>query len=216
MPFSMMTGRNVKKNLKITAALIFFNFILIFNCVRDGIRLGYPAFRFEENQVVTFLSALLLGLTGWSSLINYRLLHSSQTGRKFWLFSFFGFLYLCLDEYFMAHEGIDDLVASLFRRETTHLEMDGITIAGFGLLALLVCWFFRKEIFRDRSFLFFLAVGGICLAGTIFFDLFKQLGVWGIVVEESFKIVGVSSFFSGYSLALFSTITQVCFLKAKP
>ncbi|HOJ41064.1 MAG TPA: hypothetical protein PKW42_12095 [bacterium] len=203
-------GSEFKKNVLIVSAVLGLNFVVITCSIFSGIQLGNPALRFEENQTVTFLSALLLGLTGWSALMTYFLRRRLQpeSGQRFWLLSSLGFFYLCLDEYFMAHEGIDDFIASLLKGQPVRSEMDGLTIGAFGVIALVICWNFRKEILSHASFLLFLVLGGFCLAGTVFFDLFKQLDVRAEVVEESFKFLGVSFFFAAYSRVLFSEINR--------
>jgi len=40
---------------------------------------------------------------------------------NFWLFSAIGFLYLCMDEYFMAHEGMDEWIGLLFKKNIKYL-----------------------------------------------------------------------------------------------
>lgn len=208
---------NRKRTAGLVVLVLILNFILIICAVINGQKLGNPFLRFEENQTVTFFSAFLLGLTGWSSFLIYRLAPrlSPETDPKFWLFSSLGFFYLSMDEYFMAHEGIDDFVTSLLSGKSVTSEMDGLTIATFGIIALIVCLVFRKEIIKYQSFLLFLILGAVCLVGTVFFDLFKALDVEGKVLEESFKIVGVSFFLTGYAQLLLAFIQKVPFLVNK-
>ena len=202
-----------KKRNKVILVVFVLILLVIALSIKKGMEKGNITFCFQENQAVTFISALLLGLTGLTSLIIYRLkkkMYPEDKMKKFWLFSFFGFFYLCLDEYFMAHEGIDDAVASLFIKINQPLELDGLTIGFFGLVALIVCFFYRKELLKHkRESLSFFIIGFICLSGTAFFDLLHSLGNIGIVIEESFKIMGVSFFFAGYSTVMFSLISRI-------
>ena len=207
-----------RKRVMILIVLIL-NILVIALSVKKGMEKGDITLCFQENQSVTFLSALLLGLTGLTGLIIYRLkkkMYPENKMTKFWLFSSFGFFYLCLDEYFMAHEGIDDAVASLFIKINQPLELDGLTIGFFGLVALIVCFFYRKELLKHKkeSLVFFI-LGFICLSGTDVFDLLHSLGNIGIIIEESFKITGVSFFFVAYLMILFSLISKIPVVMSK-
>ena len=86
---------------------IIFNVIVIAVSIKSGIGRRDIMLRFNERHAVTFLSALMLGLTSLTSFIIY-IIHVKAGFKKsdylFWLVSAAGFLYLCLDEYFMMHE----------------------------------------------------------------------------------------------------------------
>ena len=97
------------------AVILVFNSLVLFFSIKEGIDEGDLMLRFHERQAVTFLSSLMLGFTSVVSLVIYLLKRKAELiaskGVVFWLFSGFGFFYLCMDEYFMAHEGMDDFVA---------------------------------------------------------------------------------------------------------
>ena len=193
----------------IIAVVLLVNVIIIGANVSSGISKGDMMLRFQERQAVTFLSALMLGLTSLTSLIIYQLKKRSgykSKGRRFWLFTAIGFLYLCMDEYFMAHEGMDGAVAALFGKDLGDTNLDNMVIAFFGLIALTVCLKFRKEIFKHKELLPFLALGALGLAGTVIFHAFERVALVWEVVEESFKIVGVSFFFAGFLTVLLTYI----------
>ena len=198
----------MKKSFIIITIVLIVNLIVIFSCVKSGIDKGDMMLRFHERQAVTFLSALMLGAISLICLIFYKLkkkTESTDSGRWFWLFSAIGFLYLCMDEYFMAHEGMDEAVGALFGKDVKDLNLDNLVIAFFGLVALGVCLKFRKEIGKHKDLFPFLTFGAIGLAGAVIFHSYERLNIVWEVVEESFKIVGVSFFFAGFlnSLLLF-------------
>ncbi|MBD3264414.1 MAG: hypothetical protein GF375_04850 [Candidatus Omnitrophica bacterium] len=214
-----MSKRGKKRIFLTFLILLFVNFMIIFFNIKDGLGEGDVMYRFRERQTVTFLSALMLGLTSLTALVIYLLRRRiSSFGERigFWLFSSIGFFYLCMDEYFMAHEGMDEWVGSWFGRDIKEMNLDGVVIAFFGLVALAVCFYFRRTIFQNKVMLPFLTVGGICLAGTVICHLGERIHIFVEVAEESFKIVGVSSFFSAYILAFISSLDKLSGICPKP
>jgi hypothetical protein len=179
--------------------------IVLFFSIRDGVARNDPMFRFNEHQTITFLSALMLGLTSAVSFFLY-LLHKKvvpvSKNALFWLLSAMGFFYLCMDEYFMAHEGMDEMVGSWFGLDIHHLNLDGAVIGFFGLVALGVCVYFRKVIQEYRLIIPFFILGAFGLVGTVTFHFLERIHVYYKVTEESLKLLGVSFFFTGYLVAL--------------
>ncbi|MFO8052884.1 MAG: hypothetical protein R6U54_02850 [Candidatus Omnitrophota bacterium] len=200
--------RKDKKKIIITfIVLIVINFAIIFSSIKSGQADGDPMYRFQERQAVTFISALTLSLTSLTALFIYLLKKKIQPLSErigFWLFSAIGFFYLCMDEYFMAHEGIDEWIASLLGYNLGDLCLDNFVIAFFGIIALSLCLYFRKVIFKNKTMLPFLAIGGLGLIGTVIFHSFEKINVYYEVAEESFKLIGVTSFFSAYLVAFLS------------
>lgn len=199
-----------------------FNAILISVFVVEGLNRPHVhtmAFRFEERQAGTFISALQLGLTSYTCLVIW-LLNKTRPFLKsinFWLLSFCGFLYLTLDEWFMLHEGVDGALADLFRlfsERSGKLMFDGAVLVLFGLIALAVCWFSRKEILKHKQMLFFFVLGGLFFIGTIATDILKPDEVniratqFSIMLEESCKLFGVSYFFAGFLSVLFPLLSH--------
>lgn len=192
----------------ILAALFIFNFILIFFSYTEGLDKDLPTVYFEERQAVTFFSALFLAGTGLTALIIawfHRRLDPVRPFFNFWFLSGLGFFYLAMDDYFMGHEGIDSAVLSLFGLNPDNYQFDGLVIGTFGLIAAGVCWYFRKEILRYKTFLLFICLGALGLGGTVLFDQLETVVGHhkGVVIEESFKVIGVTFFFSAYQTALF-------------
>lgn len=202
----------MKKIMIIIVAVLVINGIVIFASVKSGIHKGDMMLRFHERQAVTFLSALMLGATSLINLVMYKLkkkILPVATSTRFWLLASIGFFYLCMDEYFMAHEGMDEMVGALFGHDIKHLNLDNLVIAFFGLIALAVCWRFRREFLQHRQILPFLGFGAIGLVGTVIFHHFERVNIIFEVIEESFKIVGVSFFFSGFLTVLITFINRL-------
>ena len=144
----------MKKTAWVIAIVLILNCIVVFSCAKSGARKGDMMLRFHEREAVTFLSALMLGLISLISFVLYLLkkrLPVFDKGRRFWLLSAIGFFYFCMDEYFMAHEGMDEAFASLFGKDIKHLNLDNMVLAAFGLLALGVCLYFRKELLKHKK-----------------------------------------------------------------
>lgn len=201
-----------KRILKVAAIVLILNLIVIFFSAKSGLSKGDMMLRFRERQAVTFLSALLLGLISLISSVIYLLKKKIQLpdkGFRFWLFASIGFFYLCMDEYFMAHEGMDEAVGALFGKDIKHLNLDGLTIGFFGLIAFGVCYYFRKEILRQKEILPFLFLGAFGLLGTVVFHMLERINIVYEVIEEGFKILGVSFFFAGFLVTLLSLIKKL-------
>jgi hypothetical protein len=202
----------MKKTALVIAIVLVLNLIVVFSCAKSGAKKGDMMLRFHEREAVTFLSALMLGLISLMSLILYLLkkrLPVFDKGRRFWLLSSIGFFYLCMDEYFMAHEGMDEAIASLFGKDIKHLNLDNLVIAAFGLIALGVCFYFRRELSRHKEIFPFLFFGGLGLIGTVIFHRFERIDILYEVIEEGFKLLGVSFLFAGFLTALTSFIKSI-------
>jgi len=202
----------MKKIVIVIAVVLILNAIVISSSIKSGLGKGDIMLRFRERQAVTFLSALMLGLISMISLVIYLLkkkLVSPDKGFRFWFLSSIGFFYLCMDEYFMAHEGMDEAVGFLFGKYIKDLNLDGLVLAVFGLIALGICFYFRRELLKHKQILPFLLLGGACLAGTVVFHILERTDIVLEVIEESFKIVGVSFFFAGFLTVLTSFVKRL-------
>ncbi|HAJ57483.1 MAG TPA: hypothetical protein DCL35_06910 [Candidatus Omnitrophica bacterium] len=214
-----MNAKDKKRLLFGIISVIFFNFILILTSIISGINKGNLMLRFGEHQTVTLFSGLFLGFTAMTSLFIYFL--KRQAGLKseryaFWMFSAIGFIYLCLDEYFMAHEGIDNWVGSWFGKDVTYLNLDNLVIAFYGLVALYVCYHLRRAVLSHKVMWPCLGLGGFCLAGTVVFHSFEKINIIFEVVGESFKIVGVTFFFLAYFLVLLASLDRLTIIQTRP
>ncbi|MFC1658634.1 hypothetical protein ACFL1D_04515 [Candidatus Omnitrophota bacterium] len=207
-----MSEKEKKRLISGIVILVCFNAILITSSVISGLQKGNVMLRFQERQTVTLFSALFLGFTALTSLYIFLLKKSSalkSERRMFWLLSAIGFFYLSMDEYFMAHEGIDEAIGSLFGLYIKHLNLDNMIIAVYGLIALATAYYFRRAIMEHKVILPCLVLGTVGLFGTVLFHCFERFDIIYEVVEESFKIAGVTFFFLAYFLALLSSLDQL-------
>jgi len=154
---------------------------------------------------VTFLSALILGATSVVAGIISSLLHkirSSYAIWNFWLISSLGFFYLCLDEFFMIHEGMDRAILESLGYDRLAWNFDGWILGFLGVVGMIIFLKALKElrVFKDFFCLFILAA--VFFVGMVFSDQFLSDGYPGILVEDGFKLAGVTLFFGAYLAAL--------------
>ncbi len=131
---------------------------------------------------------------------------------KFWLTSSLGFAFMTIDEYFMCHEGTDFRISEFFgyQREP---GLDGLVLLLYGLIALGVIIYYRKEIYSYPYAVFLFCLAAVFFIGMISFDLIgdsKHIAAFEkrtIVVEESFKLISTCLFFSAY-IVVFSNVVE--------
>jgi len=116
-----------------------------------------------------------------------------------------------MDDWFQGHEGIDSAVLRLLGMPAQRYQFDGYVIALLGLIALAGSWYYRREVLRHPTLVFFLLLAAVCVAGTVGFDqvatgLGRHLD---LVIEESFKVVGTSLLFGGYLTVLLDFLKRV-------
>ena len=190
--------------------VLLFNIIFVTNMVIGG-SLKNDIYRyFQEKEAVTFLSALMLGLTSLCALTSAlirRRLDPKKRVLTFWALSAFGFFFLSMDEYFMMHEGMDTPLLLLLGKDPQVDHLDGLVFLILGAIAVLTGYKARKEISPYKDFIILFALGFICLGGMITFDILDQNSKVIKVIEESFKITGVTFFFTAYLSAM---IAQLC------
>jgi len=197
-------------------AIVFFvaNVIAIAASAFSGYQLGNVAFRFEERQAITYFSSNQLGATALLAWLIYvlrtRLLRGEGGVRGtafFWAISAVGFLYLMSDESFQFHEGMDTSVFRMFGHRENPL-LDGVSTALYGIGAAAVCYYYRAEITRYRSTFALFSLGGVFLALTSALDIGEESKMQ-IAVEESFKLLGVTSFLLGHLAAFLETVRDI-------
>jgi hypothetical protein len=191
-----------------------FNLPLVIGSYIAGLKKEPPTHFFEERETVTFFSCMFMAGTALTSFViawlNTRLTRAHAVW-NFWWLSGCGFIYLCLDDYFMGHEGIDRSVLKALGVDPERFQLDGVVIGVFGLIAFAVCAHFRKEIIRHPTFVFLVVVAGVCLAGTVLCDQLEPvLGHHlGVVIEESFKVTGACVLFTAYLTVLFDYLKRL-------
>jgi hypothetical protein len=199
---------------RIAIALVLANLIAIAASALDGHHRGNVAYRFEERQAITLLSATQLAATSLLAALVYvlrtRLLRARSGLRgtaAFWVISAAGFLYLMLDEGFQIHEGMDTGIFRLFGSKHDPM-IDGAATALYGVAAAAVIYFYRPEIMRYRETIVFFGLGGAFLALTSVLNLGEQSQAQ-IAVEESAKLLGVAFFLLGHLAAFFGAVRDV-------
>jgi hypothetical protein len=199
---------------KLVVVFFITNLIAIGSCVISGYLRGNVALRFEEKQAITFFSSNQLGATSLLAWLIYvlrtRLLRGGRAAREtpvFWVISAMGFFYLMADESFQFHEGVD---TSLFRMfgHNENLMLDGVVTALYGLAAAAVCYYHRAEILRYRNTLALFCLGGFFLSVTSVLDIGEETKAQ-IVIEESTKLLGVTSFLLGHFAAFLGTLRDI-------
>lgn len=191
--------------MKIPAAIAIFDFLLITGSILSGARKGDVTYYFGEEKSVTFFCALFLGLTAFLSVfLSY--LHVKQAKAhpffNFWSFSVVGFFYLCLDEFFMIHEGMDHVILSLLGYKARLFDFDGLLLAIFGLLGLVCIYRFRKELLVLKGFRLLTSTAFVFFFLMVAFDQAHFNAPTLMVLEDSFKLIGVSFFLGAYASAL--------------
>ena len=199
---------------KLVVVFFITNLIAIDGCVISSHLRGNVAFRFEEKQAITFFSSNQLAATSLLAWLIYvlrtRLLRGGQATRgtpMFWVISAVGFFYLMSDENFQFHEGMDNSLFRMFGHNENPM-LDGVVTALYGLAAAAVCYYYRAEILRYRSTLALFCLGGFFLAVTSVLDIGEATKAQ-IVVEESTKLLGVTSFLLGHFAAFLGTLQDI-------
>lgn len=201
--------------VKISAWIAVAGFVVMLAGAFSGISHLNISYRFQERQAFTFLSSMILAVAATASLATYWLKRRpgiDTAGVRFWLLASLGFYYFALDEAFMMHEGFDNGIARILGKVLEQpLQMDGLTIALFAVIALSVCCLHISQIREYPETGFYFILGGICLTGSIVFDLahFYFPESVTIVLEEGFEIISMTFFCTGFFSALRTTIASV-------
>jgi hypothetical protein len=192
---------NPKRLVWVAALLYLFSLLMI----AGGIVFappGQPTRWFDEKQTMTSYSATLLYTCLLVSVLNFlaaRDFASPQANRRlkgFWALGAAGFFVLMLDEFFVMHEGLGGLITYRILglvHSPMHDRFDGFIVASYGVCALAILAFYRREWRRIEGFTVFLAAGAAFGIVSIFMDL-SDAGVWGIYLEEGTKILANTSF----------------------
>ena len=198
------------KSLYKTILVLVFVAAVVIGAVNSGQNKNDIYYYFQERHAVTFISALLLGMTSLLAFI-LSFLHNQKRPNKnplnFWVFSCIGFFYLSLDEYFMMHEGLDVPLVEMVGRDPQTFSMDSLFFVILAIAGFLVAVYFWRDISRDKSFIGLCVLGTLCLGGMVVFDMLNQNTAVIKVIEESFKITGVTFFFAAFLSELFRQLT---------
>lgn len=196
--------------LALNAAVIFF--VVVYLYATGGPIPGgqFPeegTLLFEEKKLGTLFSAFQISMIGLIALLNAALALTQNRQHEifFWTLSFFGFIFLAFDEYFLIHENIDRWIIRTFNLPHNRLtdRFDDILILIYGLIGLYVVktsWHWLKKYPR---FLPHLRVGFILLFLMFLFDIahIKMTPVKELE-EDAFKLFGAAYFLLAYFFCL--------------
>jgi len=188
------------------------NCLAILGAILAGLRQDPVSFYFREREIITFLSALQLGMASLVSFLVFNMHHRRDDHRNqwFWLLCSLGFLWLMADEWFMIHEGIDDGLLAAFGLHPAgkHFLLDWLVIAAYGVGALYLCLRYHHEIRRtSRRFALICSAAAFYL-GTTFSDALGG-GAWHMIVEESLKLISVNLFLLFFLTAFFESLREL-------
>lgn len=126
---------------------------------------------------------------------------------NFWSISAAGFFYLCLDEFFIIHEGMDRAILKGLGLNAQLYNFDGWILGIFGVLGFFIFWGCRKQFSQFREFLrlFFTAI--VFFGCMVLADEFLDFSYPIQLSEEIFKILGVTFFLAAY-MSVLDTLHQ--------
>lgn len=199
----------------IIPGIILVNFTAIMACVHMGRSFDDVSLLFQERQAITFLSGIQLAIISILSLCIYtikRLLYKGDAGHlrmaKVWLLGFVVFAFAVADEFFMIHEGIDGGIATIFWGIRENLNLDGITLALYGVVAVLLFFKFKNELLRYRDAIFLFCAGGAFFLLSIGLDL-RTVEQFKLVLEESSKVFAVGFLLSGFAAIFYNVLKEL-------
>jgi len=209
------------KPLWLALAIIALNAVACAVAVKAGGR--RPERFFEESTFTTWLSAMqILGIAAFAVAIYViRQLDPNARGRshRFWILVAIGAAFFAMDEIFQYHEGLAGYLIDVQKWPQPRIKLDDLFVAGYGAVALLVCWVHRRDLPRDRRVLTFFAAGLVLLVVSQAIDTFgphKRTAHWLWVPEESSKTLGFATILGGFILQLESALLSALAWSARP
>lgn len=182
-----------------------------------------PAYHFQEFRLGTYYNALqLFGCALFSLALSrqFKIVGEIRSA-CFWLIVAVGSCYLIADELFSFHEFRGTIISFLINQlkiplgdyavytERFYLTHSDFILIFYGLITVLICWYFRAEFFKERRSIYYLYFGTAMLLASIVIDfnllmkVHPNLDVHGANVsamtafEETFKTIGVAAIMSG-------------------
>jgi hypothetical protein len=165
----------------------------------------HPDAFFWEGRFLTWLDVMQLSSISALSLALYTVRRSvgGCGGARLWLLAWLGSLYLALDEGLLIHERVGALLATRFgfRGVARHLYSDALIVL-YGLSALTICLWYRRELLHFRGALQFIGLGLVLIALSEWIDVFMPFGrrdvELSVILEESAKLVGFGAALGGF------------------
>lgn len=132
---------------------------------------------FDENGILTLLSVCQLLLVSLTCFALWR----ERKGPGFsvrdlttiWLIIAVGFLFLAVDEKILIHEGIDRTLHKVLHVQETGWtsRLDDILVGVYGVIGIVVLWFYSSEIRRFRTCFKLLLAGFVLLFISVLSDV---------------------------------------------
>lgn len=176
-----MSGFSTKKILSIA---LFVNFVAIAAVIFRAILLDKGPYRyFDEGSLINWLSGIQLLIIAGINWKIYRLRigrkEVSQPGKNYqrlWQFLTFGFVFCALDELIQIHERLDKFIHWMFQIQETALtdSIDDLIIVIYGIIGLLVIYYFRQEFYQYREAFGYFKIALILACCSIALDFFTQ------------------------------------------
>jgi len=170
-----------------------------------------PNRHFIEGGLITWLNALQLLLTAVIALAVFgkRLKQARVAGEsaRFWLLVSVGSLFLAFDEVLTFHESLGQFLreSHLPRLPLLNGWGDAVLLV-YGIVVLLICWRYRRELLADPQSFRFLALGALFLVISELDDFFGvhegRERFWWSVTEESFKLMGFGALLGAVTMRL--------------
>ena len=201
-----------KEYNRFLAVLIGLNCLAVLGAIIAGLHKEPVSFYFREREIITFLSALQMGMASLVSFLIFNLHYrrGNDNSKWFWLLCSFGFLWLMADEWFMIHEGIDDGLLAAFGLHPTgkHFLWDWLVIAAYGVGALYLCLRFHHEIRRTSRRFALICSAAVFYLATTFIDALGG-GAVHMIIEESLKLISVNLFFLFFLTAFYESLREL-------
>lgn len=167
--------------------------------IEHGRYRGNPGAHFGEAALGTFKSVFLLAMAGGVAWFVARRLHDVP-GRRFWLLSGIGLVFLGLDDLLRIHESFDFAIHGLLGRSPEDPltdRIDDVIVALYGLLFLGLFVRYRRHIMFFRAMVWMLVPAAICFAVMVKYDMLGGAKH----IEESLKIGGGAFILTAYLAA---------------
>lgn len=152
----------------------------------------------KEKGAINALSGLFLGLAcGFAGVSGFLVGKKDNSTKIFWLLVTVAFAFFALDEMLMFHEGMGELLKkkSLLGPARFFKNWNDAIVLAYGLVAILVMFYFLPQILRYPLFAEWLAAAFCFYCATTAIDLLVAERTFkSIMVEETFKLLSSSSF----------------------
>ncbi len=205
-----------------TGSIVAYTLLAITVSLLVGVAFGDISLGFDESNVATLASVILLSLTAFTSFRIHKIRTPQIDGSwrdpaHIWAIIGAGFVFLALDDGLRLHEQMDNWFHRLSDREESAYtdRIDDLIILAYGLVGLAVLYAYRSEIIRVKGFVTLLAIGFVLFFLQVGIDAvtnrdeyltilevprehFRTTREWMQVLEESVKLIAEAFFLAGF------------------